>query len=70
MELHPGLHWVKVSDENTEDNDQWGLSDKVENADGKVGVFVYVTKATGFGDTVGQIVYHELKELEEGKYGA
>lgn len=64
------MSWVTVSDENGDENDQHGLTDGTENEHGQIGVFVYVTKNTGFGDTVGQIVFKHLKRLDNGKFGA
>lgn len=65
MELHP----VTATDENG--NDFAGLTKNPSpEAETHVGVWVFVDGQNGWGANVGEVSYHELKKLDDGKFGA
>lgn len=66
------MKWVTVTDENG--ITLHGQSDEVAvsgtGTEQRFNVWVFTDKASGFGDTVGQINLHQLKRLGDGSYGA
>lgn len=62
------MNHVIATDENGVDFN--ALSDEVTDADGKAVVWIFTDKASGFGDDVGRVNMHRLKQLPDGKYGA
>jgi hypothetical protein len=64
------MMWVTATDGNGVD--LHGLTDNnaEKDTDGRVPVWIYNDKTSGFGETVGQITLRPLKQLDDGKYGA
>lgn len=64
------MHFVKATDENGVDFDALTNNESEKDADGRQPVWVFTDKESGFGDDVGKVNLHQLKQLPDGKFGA
>lgn len=64
------MHFVTATDENGVDFDALTNNNAEKDAGGHQPVWVFVDKTSGFGDDVGRLTLHKLKQLDSGKYGA
>ncbi len=63
------MHWVTATDENG--NDFCALTAHPEpEAEKHVPVWVFFDGPSGFGNDVGSVALHQLKKLDNGKFGA
>lgn len=64
------MHFVKATDENGVDFDALTNNEYEKDSEGRQNVWVFTDKKSGFGDDVGRLNLHQLKEISPGKYGA
>lgn len=64
------MHFVTATDENGVDFDALTNNSAEKDSDGRQPVWVFTDKESGFGDDVGRVNLHQLKQLNNGKYGA
>ena len=62
------MNFVKATDENGINFDAL-TNNNTRRTDGRQNVWVFTDKASGFGDDVGRLNLHQLKEISPGVYG-
>lgn len=62
--------FVKATDENGVEFDALTNNNAEKDSDDRQPVWVFTDKTSGFGDDVGRVNLHQLKQLPDGKYGA
>ena len=64
------MNWVKATDENGVEFDALTNNNAEKDAGGHQPVWVFTDKKSGFGDDVGRVNLHQLKEISPGTFGA